>query len=314
MPDEKRTGLVIKSQSGFFTVQTDEGPVVSRVRGSLLQERLDTDPVAVGDNVTVTVLADGSGVIEETAERERVLSRNAASPGGRGGKVIDREQVILANPDQAVFVFACADPAPNQRTLDRFLVIAEHAELPALIVANKIDLVKLRSAKAFFGLYQKLGYPVLYTSALKGTGVKKLREQLGGKISALAGPSGTGKSRLLNAMQPELDLRVGEISEATTKGRHTTVATKLIPLDGGGYVADTPGIRVVSAYDVEPDELDAYFVDIAPYVPHCQFNDCAHTNEPGCAVLAAVEKGDVDPGRYDSFLRLRDEIEDLYIG
>jgi len=313
LPDEQRTGLVIKAQSGFFTVQTGDGPVVSRVRGSLLQERLDTDPVAVGDRVTVRVLEDGTGVIEETAERERVLSRNAASPGGREGEVIDREQVILANPDQAVFVFACADPAPNQRTLDRFLVIAEQAEVPALIVANKIDLVKRSSASAFFGVYRRLGYPVLYTSALKGTGVKKLRRQLVGKISAMAGPSGTGKSSLLNAMQPELDLRVGEVSEATTKGRHTTVATKLIPLDGGGYVADTPGIRAVGVYDVEPDELDAYFVDIARHVPHCQFNDCTHTNEPGCAVLAAVEKGDLDPGRYDSFLRLRDEIEELYI-
>lgn len=312
MSEERRDGLVVKSQSGFFTVETGAGEVVSRPRGALLKERLDTDPVAVGDRVTITLLEDGSGVIEEVAERKRVLSRNAPSPGGRGGEVIDREQVILANPDQAVFVFACAEPEVNPRTLDRFLVIAEKSEVPALVVANKIDLVPRRRSRELFRLYQKLGYPVLYTSALTGRGVRKLRKRLAGKISALAGPSGVGKSSLLNAIQPELDLRVGGVSEATTKGRHTTVATKLIPLKGGGYVADTPGIRAVGLYDTEPEELDGYFVDIAPYVPQCQFSDCTHTNEPGCAVVAAAERGHIHPDRYESFLRLRDEIEELY--
>jgi ribosome biogenesis GTPase len=312
LAEEQRDGLVVKAQSGFFAVQTQEGLVVSKPRGLLLKERLDTDPVAVGDRVTITVLEDGSGVIEEVAERERVLSRNAPSPGGRGGEVIDREQVILANPDQAIFVFACAEPEPNPRTLDRFLVIAEQAHVPAVIVANKIDLVKRKRARELFELYDALGYPVLYTSALKRRGLRKLRKRLTGKISALAGPSGVGKSSLLNVIQPELGLRVGDISEATTKGRHTTVAPKLIPLNGGGYVADTPGIRSVGLYDIEPDELDGYFVDIAPFVPDCQFNDCGHIDEPGCAVVAAVERGDIYFERYESFIRLRDEIEELY--
>ena len=210
-------------------------------------------------------------------------------------------------------MLSCADPEPNPRTIDRLLVAAEISNLPAMIIANKLDLVSRKQAREMFDLYDALGYPVLYTSALKGNGIKNLRKVLEGKISALAGPSGVGKSSLLNVIQPQLGLRVGEISEATTKGRHTTVASELFALDGGGYVADTPGIRSIALWDIEPDELDGYFVEIADYAPLCKFNDCKHINEPGCAVIAAVESGDIYYERYESFLRLREEIEDLYI-
>lgn len=292
-------GLIIKAQSGFFTVETGQGLVVCRLRGKLKQGRAAGDIAAVGDRVRVTVLTDGSGVIEEVEERERALVRLDPRPQGV------YQQVLLANPDQAVFVFACAHPNPKLRMLDRYLVVAEKQKIPAVIVANKIDLVGLQEAKAMFGMYREIGYPVLYTSAAKKKGVQELREQLAGKISALAGPSGAGKSSLLNALQPGLELEVREVSTSVNKGKHTTVTRQLIPLAGGGYVADTPGWRSLALWDTEPEEMDAYFPELAPLVAECQFSNCTHVHEPGCAVRAALEAGTIHPERYDSYLRLR---------
>ncbi len=318
------TGIVIKAQSGFFTVQTEDGRrVVARLRGRLKKERRDSDLVAVGDRVTVSLAPDGTGVIEEVAERTRTLSRLAPLPKGRGGRrwdrdgyLSEREQVIVANPDEAVFVFACAEPEPSLRMLDRFLVGAEAQQIPAVICANKIDLVGgVEKAREIFGLYEEIGYPVLYTSALTGEGVDALRRQLTGKLSVLAGPSGVGKSSLLNVMQPGLGLAARRVSQATGKGRHTTVVPELLPLDGGGWVADTPGIRALALFDIDPEELDAYFPDIAPLVAECQFSDCTHLVEPGCAVRAAVREGRVHPERYESYALLREEhqrLADMY--
>jgi ribosome biogenesis GTPase len=313
-------GTVVKAQSGFFTVQDREGrQAVAQIRGRLKKEQLDTDLVAVGDWVTVSIAEDGGGTIEEVAERERALTRLAPSAKGRGGRrwdrqgyLAEREQVIVANPDEVVFVFSCDEPEPRLRMLDRFLVSAEAQDLPAVICANKIDLVDgLEGAQELFGLYEDIGYPVIYTSALTGEGVDRLREQLAGKLSVFAGPSGAGKSTLLNKMQPGLGLRAREVSEATGKGRHTTVVPELLPLEGGGWVADTPGIRALALFDTDPEELDAYFPEIAPLVPQCQFSDCTHIVEPGCAVIAAVEEGRIHPERYESYVILRDEHQRL---
>ena len=156
-----------------------------------------------------------------------------------------------------------------------------------------------------FGVYPAIGYPVLYTCASTQEGVDELRHILNGKVSALAGPSGVGKSSLLNVIQPGLGLAVREISEASLKGRHTTNVRQLFPLDGGGYVADTPGMRSLALWDTDPEELDGYFPELVSLVEHCQFNDCTHKSEPGCAVRAAVEAGSVNPERYESYLRLR---------
>lgn len=305
---ENLNGTVFKAQSGFFTVQTPQGAIVCRLRGRLRKERLDTDIVAVGDRVIVEPAGDGSGLIVEVLPRTRVLSRRAppAHPDDRR----QVEQVIVANPDQAVFVFACAQPAPHLRMLDRLLVAAEAASLPALICANKVDLVTLEEAQALFGLYATIGYEVLYTSAKTGVGVDALRQRLTSKLSVLSGPSGVGKTSLLNAMQPGLGLQVREVSQATTKGRHTTVVPELVPIAGGGYVADTPGLRAMALWDIEPGELEAYFPDIRPFVAECEFSDCTHTHEPGCTVRAAVARGQIHPARYESLLRLRAEIEE----
>ena len=290
--------MIIRAQSGFFDVETEAGVIVSKLRGRLTKGPQETDAVAVGDHVHIRVLEDGSGIIEEVEDRIRVLSRRA--PGRR-----DIEQVLVANPDQAVFVFSCAEPDPNFRMLDRLLVVAESEKIPAVICANKIDLVVPRSAKAEFGEYARLGYRVVYTSALTGKGVRTLRKILTGKLSVLTGPSGAGKTSLLNAIQPDLGLRTREVSHVTGKGKHTTVVPELLPLDRGGYVADTPGLKAFALWDIEPEELDGYFPELRKLVADCEFSDCTHIHEPGCAVIAAVERGEISPERYDSYQRMR---------
>jgi ribosome biogenesis GTPase / thiamine phosphate phosphatase len=291
-------GLIIKAQSGFFTVETGQGFVVCHLRGKLKQGRATGDIAAIGDKVRIKVLADGSGMIEEVEERKRAIVRLDPRPQG------DYQQVLLANADQAVFVFACAHPNPRLRMLDRFLVIAEKQNIPAIIVANKIDLVE--DPKEIFGLYETIGYHVLYTSTKTGAGIEELKSILVGKISAFAGPSGAGKSSLLNTMQPGLGLTVKEISKAMDKGKHTTVTRQLFPLEGVGYIADTPGWKSLALWDTEPEELDAYFPELRDLVPHCQFSDCTHSHEPGCAVRRALEEGKIHPERYESYLRLRE--------
>lgn len=292
-------GLVIRAQSGFLTVATDAGDYTCRLRGRLKQGEQEGDIVAVGDRVTITPDEDGSGVIENIHERIAEFSRM------RSGIKREFRQILLANPDQIVAVFACAQPEPSLRMLDRFLVIAEKQAVDAVVVANKVDLVTPERARALFEIYTQIGYPVVYTSAHTGQGIEQLRGHLKGKLSALTGPSGVGKSSLLNAIQPDLGLHVRSVSESTSKGRHTTRVRELFPLELGGYVADTPGIRSLALWDTEPEELDAYFIEMRELVSDCQFSDCTHTHEPGCAVLAAVEAGDVARERYNSYLRLR---------
>jgi ribosome biogenesis GTPase len=183
--------------------------------------------------------------------------------------------------------------------------MAEAEKLPAIICANKVDLIGRAEAEKVFEVYPPLGYAVLYTSAKTGEGLRELNAALHGKLSVLAGPSGVGKSSLLNAIQPGLGLRSQAISQATQKGKHTTVHPELWPLEGGGFLADTPGMRALSLWDVEPEELDAYFVEIRPLVAECEFSDCSHMSEPGCAVRAAVEAGRISASRYDSYCRIR---------
>ena len=296
-------GRVVRSQSGFFTLDTDEGEVVARLRGRLKRGRKTGDLIAVGDWVQVSIIDEDTAMIEEVEERESKLHRMAPTPRG------EYEQISIANLDQAVLTFACADPEPRLRMLDRFLIISEEQNVPALIVANKIDLVGMRQARQIFGHYTDLGYTVLYTSVKKGTGIKKLRKLLKGKLSVFAGPSGVGKSSLLNAVEPDLGLHVRSVSEATGKGRHTTVVRQMFPLEKGGYVADTPGLKALALWDIEPEELDGYFPEIAERVADCQFSSCTHVDEPGCAVVKAVESGEIHPERYESYLRLRFEDE-----
>jgi ribosome biogenesis GTPase len=292
-------GLIIQAQSGFFTVEVADRTVICQLRGKLKQGRATGDLAAPGDRVCMQILDDGSGVIESIAERRRAIVRLDPRPRGV------YRQVLLANPDQALFVFACAHPEPRLRMLDRFLVVAEKQGIQSIVVANKTDLVEESRARELFAPYGPAGYRVMYTSAQTGAGIPELAKQLMGRITVLAGPSGAGKSSLLNTIRPGLSLDVSEIG-AANKGQHTTVVRRLIPLgDGRGYVADTPGWKSLALWDTQPEELDGYFPEIRPLVADCRFNDCTHLNEPGCAVRQAVDEGRIHPARYDSYLRLR---------
>jgi len=294
-------GIVVRARGHHFDVETPEGTLVCQVRGRLLQEApKDTTLVAVGDRVQVLPTEKGQGLIDRVEERRTVLSRR------RPGTHRPVEDVILANPDQVLVVFAVRQPKPNLRMLDRFLVVAEANELPATVVANKVDLADLEEARRLFGLYQEIGYRVLYTSAITGQGVDELRELLTDRVTVVTGPSGVGKSALINALHPALNLRVGEISQVLGKGRHTTRAAHLIRLPFGErtYIADTPGIRELGLVDIQPSDLGFYFVEMAPYAQRCRFPDCTHTHEPGCAVRQAVEAGAIPQQRYESYLHI----------
>lgn len=292
-------GLITSAQSGFFTVTTRQVDLVCTLRGKLKQKSRTGDLAAIGDRVLVRQTEAERGVIFEIEPRQSLIARQAPTPRG------EYQQIIIANPDQIIYVFACSQPAPRIRMLDRFLVIAEKQNIPAAIVANKVDLVGMDHAHQQFDHYQPLGYRVFYTSTRTHIGIDDLHAYLIDKISALAGPSGVGKSSLLNAIQPGLGLAVQHTSVATGKGRHTTVDSRLIRLEGGGYVADTPGLRSLALWDIEAEELDGYFPEIKPLVSLCQFNDCTHITEPGCAVREAADKGTIHPDRYESYVRLR---------
>jgi ribosome biogenesis GTPase len=269
------------------------------LRGRLKRGKHLGDLVAVGDWVEISPQAGGAGMIEAVEPRQHLLSRMAPTPQG------EYQQIIIANPDQTVFIFACARPEPHLGMLDRLLVMAEKQGIPALIVANKVDLVDTAQAQALFSLYEPLGYPLIYTSAKSGLGIPELAAKLRGKLSVFAGPSGVGKSSLLNFIQPGLGLAIRSVSQATEKGKHTTVVRQLIPLKGGGYVADTPGLKALALWDIRPEELDGYFPELRGLVAGCQFSDCTHVHEPGCAVQAALARGEVHPERYASYVRMR---------
>ncbi len=291
-------------------METQEQVVVSHLAGRLKQAWKNSSLVAVGDQVILSVKADDTGIIEEVLPRKSVLSRTRTSATGRN-LLTDQEQVLVANPDQVLFVFSIRQPAPSLRKLDRFLVVAEMNHLPAIICVTKMDMVRFAEAAQQFRVYQEIGYPVLFTSVVDHTGIEELRVCLQGKISVLSGSSGVGKSSLLNVLQPGLGLKVQAVSKTTDKGLHTTRHAELFKLDGGGYVADTPGIRSLALFNLEPGELDGYFREIAPLVAMCQFSDCTHRHEPNCAVRTAVSQNRLSKERYESYLRLREEHETL---
>lgn len=258
--------------------------------------------LAVGDEVKVEQDARGeSWAITEILPRRSQLARRA--PGGAWG-----ERIVAANVDQVLVVFAAAKPEPHPRMLDRFLVIAEANGISARIVINKVELVGEDVARARFADYARVGYPLHFTSVKQEIGLEPLRDVVVGRSSALSGPSGVGKSSLMNALFPGLDLRTQEISESVNKGRHTTVGAFLHPIPAGGYLVDTPGLREVGMWGLPAEHLDACFPEFRPLLDLCRFADCTHQVEPECAVRAAVEEGTVSRERYDSYSKLREEL------
>jgi ribosome biogenesis GTPase len=293
-------GTVVRAQSGFFTVRADDdGEITARLRGRLKRGRVRSDIAVIGDVVEVELTGDGEGVIVDVEPRRTKFSRRQPGPRGKW-----KEDVIVANPDQVVVVFSCAKPAPELRMLDRFLVVAGHNEVDAVVVANKVDLCGEDEARRLFGVYERVGYPVHYVQAKHSVGIEPLRERLRGRLSVVIGPSGAGKSTLLNAITPGLQLRTAEVSGLLDKGRHTTVVAELLPVDGSGYVADTPGLRELGLWEIPPEDLAWCFPEFRDLIPNCRFDDCTHVHEPDCAVRAAVESGEIDAGRYESYRRM----------
>jgi ribosome biogenesis GTPase len=262
------------------------------------KKKRETDPMAVGDRVEILVDETGTaGVIETILPRRASLSR-------RSGNERER-QTLVANLELAVITFAIREPRVDLYKLDRFLVLAEDAELKILIVLNKAELATKEEIEEAAEPYRRIGYAVVATSALTGIGIEELRRHLHGKISAFAGPSGVGKSSLLNALQPGLALKTAEIGNITFKGRHTTVSAELLPLTFGGWVADTPGLRQIEFWDLDAEDVGFCFPEMAPLMGQCKFANCRHREEPGCAVRVAVASGEIDQRRYESYLEMR---------
>lgn len=302
----QRTGTVVSSTGSWYEVQTKAGLVSAKVRGKFrLREDDVTNPVAVGDRVTLRMNEDGTGLITEIHARRNKLTRRAA--GHRTGQ----RHVIVANVDAAWAVQAVRRPRLDAGFIDRFLVMAGVFDVPAGLIFNKTDLIRPKDEAHVASLrerYEDLGYPVLMTSATEGDGIEAVHEALAGQTSVFSGPSGAGKTTLLNAVEPGLGLRTGAVSERSGLGRHTTTHAALYPLSGGGFVADTPGIRAFGLLDLEPDELGHFFVEFFDYLDDCKFPDCTHDHEPGCAVQAAVERGEIAEARYENYLKLLDAI------
>ncbi len=256
--------------------------------------------IATGDRVLITILGPDRGVIEDILPRRNALSRARSE--------LETEHVMMANVDLAVLVFAVREPEPRLGLLDRYLAICEQSEIPALILFNKVDLGASDEVERAMALYASIGYPVLQTSAATGQGIDTLRHWLANRTAILTGPSGVGKSSLMNVILPDAGQRVGEISEATGKGRHTTTGARLLPLPEGGWLADTAGIRELALWNVAADDLPRCFVDLRPVADDCEYENCSHADgEEGCALRAALAEGRINPSRWESFERLLDE-------
>lgn len=302
--DESRAlrGRVVKVFGLTSIVRASCGEWSCTVRGVLksLATGLQHTVVA-GDVVTIlpTPGSSGEALIARIDPR-----RNAICRTSRG-----KQQILVANVDQVLIVASAAEPDLKPNLVDRFLLSAEKARLQPVIVVNKIDLVAPESLVQLAGTWSQLGYPVLQVSAASGQGIGRLRDLLRGRDSVVSGQSGVGKSSLLNAVQPGLDRRVGDVSADNQKGRHTTTTAELIPLDCGGHLVDTPGIRSLALWDVSAAEVEGFFRELRPFVHSCRFPDCTHTHEEHCAVKSAVADGLIDLRRYDSYCQIRSDLD-----
>jgi ribosome biogenesis GTPase len=299
----KAQGVVLSGTGGTWRVHTEAGDIVPAVLRGRLKLEGRSVKLAVGDAVVLLPPSDGTGshTIEQILPRRSTLTRRA--PGSKYG-----ERILVSNVDQVLVVFAAAQPEPNERMMDRFLAIAEGSDLAASVIINKVDLVDEQTVRRRFALYERLGYATFYTSSKRGDGLAAVGPMLRDRTSVLSGPSGVGKSSLMNSLYPGLDLRVAEISASVNKGRHTTVGAYVHPLPNGGYIVDTPGLREVGLWGLPASTLDRCFPEFRPYLGECRFQDCVHVTEPACAVRAATAAGVIDAGRYESYRRMREEL------
>lgn len=313
-PQGEGEGMITRKTNGSYLVRCGDRDLPCELPAGLRRElELTGGPAelpALGDRVRFRIQS-GSAVITARLPRQNQISRRSAAPMPGA---FAPEQVIAANIDLAVPVFAVQRPTPKWNLLDRYLVTAEAAGLPALVCITKMDLAGedpalLDEIKTAAAVYRQIGYPVILTSSATGAGIDELAQALVGKTTVLLGKSGVGKTSLLNALQPGLGLRVKTVIQSTGKGRHTTTHLEMFPLDTGGAVIDTPGVREFGLWDIQPGELDGLFPEMRPYLGRCRFGlNCRHDEEPGCAVRKAVVAGSIDPRRYQSYSRLRAEL------
>ncbi len=318
------TGTVFRKARGLYDVRVGDEmircSISNRLRKQLLYPISDpsggtlrrvqrvkeidvVDPIAIGDRVSFVPAEAGAGMIREVLPRENELARRMVS-AKRRNQPRHVDQVIAANVDRIVPVFAAAMPSPRWHLLDRYLVTAETAGIPALVCVTKMDLADRERLLDDIEVYERIGYTVMTTSSVTGEGIDEFRDAISGRTSVFLGKSGVGKTSLLNALQPGLGLLVKEISGSTGKGRHATSHLEMFPLDGGGGVVDTPGMKVFPLLD-DGEDLAAYFPEMRPHLGKCRFGaDCSHTHEPGCAIKEAVEAGEIDERRYESLRKL----------
>lgn len=303
---ESRQGVVVRNTGSSYIVRTTEGEEVPcRVKGNFrIRGIRTTNPVAVGDIVTVKKSADDADYITAVEPRRNYIIRRASN--------LSKESHILAsNLDRAALVIALRDPLTPTTFIDRFLATAEAYNVPAMIIINKIDIYdedEMELADAMTYLYTSIGYEVRLVSAHTGAGIEELREEMRGKTTLLAGNSGVGKSSLINALVPGANLRTGEISDIHHTGTHTTTFSEMVALPGGGDIIDIPGVKGFGTIDFEPSEVSHYFPEIFEIGRECRYSDCKHTGEPGCAVVPAVEDHRIAESRYASYLSILDEL------
>jgi ribosome biogenesis GTPase len=302
---EQVKGVVVRATGSWYEVLCGEQRLQCRIRGKLrLKGVRSTSPVVVGDVVACEKDVDDSYVISSIEQRRNYIIRRASN-------LSKESHIIAANIDQALLVVTLFSPETANEFVDRFLVTCEAYKIPVTILLAKIDLARKRPEliEEFRSIYESAGYPIVEISATEGEGVERVKELLRGKTTLLSGNSGVGKSTLVQAVEPSLDIRTGEISQSHNKGKHTTTFSTMYPLSEGGFIIDTPGIKGFGLIDIEEAELAHYFPEMMRFLPECRFYNCSHTHEPHCAVVEAVERGDISYSRYESYLKMKDDDE-----
>ena len=301
-------GLVIKNTGSWYTVKADDGSVVeSKIKGNFrLRGIRSTNPVAVGDRVEIVCNAEGTAFITQIEDRRNYIVRKSQN-------LSKQSHIIAANLDQAFLMVTVSHPQTSTTFIDRFLASAEAYSVPVVLVFNKTDLLtpeERHYQQMMVTLYETVGYVCREVSAVQGDGIDGLRALLSDRVTVLSGNSGVGKSTLINALVPGVNLRTAEISDAHDAGMHTTTFSEMIELPAGGYLIDTPGIKGFGTFDMEPEEISSYFKEIFQTSQHCRFSNCTHTHEPGCAVIEAVENHYIAASRYQSYLSMLEDKDD----
>ena len=302
------TGLVIKNTGSWYTVKTDSNQLVEcKIKGNFrLKGIRSTNPVAVGDRVSITPNLEGTAFITSIEDRKNYIIRKSPN-------LSKQSHIIAANVDQAFLVVTINRPVTSTTFIDRFLASAEAYRVPVVLLFNKTDALEDEEREyqqMMIDLYETVGYQCLAISAANGSGMDKVRELLAGKTTVLSGNSGVGKSTLINSLLPDVQLKTAEISDAHNAGTHTTTFSEMLELPEGGYIIDTPGIKGFGTFDIGPEELTSYFKEIFHFSKDCRFNNCTHTHEPGCAVLKAVEEHYIAQSRYLSYLNMLEDKEE----